>query len=252
MRRGKKYKNCCEINQQKVYKIHTKLTENTELLINILVSVIAYLLGSISFAVIFGKLFGKKDVRKEGSKNAGSTNVLRTVGKKAAILTLLCDVLKGVGAVLIALAIASVMNVSENEKLVMVQLSGIFVIIGHTLPIFFKFKGGKGVATALGVLLITNWHIGLICLVYALILMLLSQTVSLGSIAAAVLFPTLVITGTSGDTFITPGSYIIFSIIIIFIQLNEFSGIIKFKCIFIKHSIINYSKLTKILNNSML
>ena len=180
----------------------------------ILVSVIAYLLGSISFAVIFGKLFGKKDVRKEGSKNAGSTNVLRTVGKKAAILTLLCDVLKGVGAVLIALAIASIMNVSENEKLVMVQLSGLFVIIGHTLPIFFKFKGGKGVATALGVLLITNWHIGLICLVYALILMLLSQTVSLGSIAAAVLFPTLVITGTSADSFITPGSYIIFSIIL--------------------------------------
>ena len=180
----------------------------------ILVSVIAYLLGSISFAVIFGKIFGKKDVRKEGSKNAGSTNVLRTVGKKAAILTLLCDVLKGVGAVLIALAIASVMNVSENEKLVMVQLSGIFVIIGHTLPIFFKFKGGKGVATALGVLLITNWHIGLICLVYALILMLLSQTVSLGSIAAAVLFPTLVITGTSADSFITPGNYIFFSIVV--------------------------------------
>ena len=117
----------------------------------IIVSIIAYLLGSISFSVIFSKKLAGFDVREKGSGNAGTTNVLRTVGKKAAALTLLCDCLKGVFAVLIAFIAGKI--VKDTDSSLLVQLAGIFVVLGHTFPVFFKFKGGKGVATSLGVLL---------------------------------------------------------------------------------------------------
>ena len=132
----------------------------------ILMTVIAYLIGSISFSVIISKKMAGFDVREKGSGNAGSTNVLRTVGKKAAAITLICDVLKGVIAILIAMIIG---NIFKNvDKELIVQIAGIAVVLGHTFPIFFGFKGGKGVATSLGVLLMSNWQIGLICLVFAL------------------------------------------------------------------------------------
>lgn len=156
----------------------------------IIVAVIAYLIGSINFSIIISKKLAGFDVREKGSGNAGSTNVLRTVGKGAAILTLIGDILKGVVAILIALLAGKLVQGLDNSLLV--QLAGIFVIIGHTFPVFFGFKGGKGVATSLGVLLMTNWQIGLICLVFALVLMALTRMVSVGSIAAAILFPVLV------------------------------------------------------------
>lgn len=152
---------------------------------------LAYFLGSISFSIIFGKKFGGIDVRDKGSGNAGSTNVLRTVGKKAAALTLICDVLKGVIAVLISILIAKIWKI-ENVQIIK-HLAGLFAIIGHTFPIFFEFRGGKGVATSLGVLLTLNWKIGLICLIFALIIIAFTRIVSIGSILAAVLYPILTI-----------------------------------------------------------
>jgi len=188
----------------------------------IIVAVIAYLLGSISFSVIISKKIAGFDVREKGSGNAGSTNVLRTVGKKAAVLTLICDVLKGVVAVLIATLVGKIWK--ELDGALLVQLAGIFVIIGHTFPIFFKFKGGKGVATALGVLLITNWQIGLICLVFALVLMALTRMVSVGSIGAAILYPVLTIFIT--QNYIVTGNYIISSIIIaVLVVFNHRSNV---------------------------
>ena len=176
----------------------------------IIVSIIAYLLGSISFSVIFSKKFAGFDVREKGSGNAGSTNVLRTVGKKAAALTLLCDLLKGVLAILVAFVAGKI--VKDIDKSLLIQLAGIFVVLGHTFPVFFKFKGGKGVATSLGVLLMLNWQIGLICLVFALVLMALTRFVSLGSIGAAILFPVLTVFITTN--YLVEGSYIIFGIIL--------------------------------------
>ncbi len=188
----------------------------------IIVAVIAYLLGSISFSVIISKKMAGFDVREKGSGNAGSTNVLRTVGKKAAVLTLICDVLKGVVAVLIATLVGKIWK--DLDGALLVQLAGIFVIIGHTFPIFFKFKGGKGVATSLGVLLITNWQIGLICLVFALVLMALTQMVSVGSIGAAILYPVLTIFIT--QNYIVTGNYIISSIIIaVLVVFNHRSNV---------------------------
>lgn len=196
----------------------------------IIVAVIAYLLGSISFSVIFTKKFCGFDVREKGSGNAGSTNVLRTAGKKVALLTLICDILKGVVAVAIAIIIGLIIKADDVQKSVLVELAGIFVVIGHTFPVFFKFKGGKGVATALGVLLITNWKIGLICLIFALLLMCVSKIVSLGSIAAAVLFPVLCIF--IKDTYIVGNesahlSYIIFGIIMALIVIFNHRSNIK-------------------------
>ena len=169
----------------------------------ILMAVIAYLIGSISFSVIISKKMAGFDVREKGSGNAGSTNVLRTVGKKAAAITLICDVLKGVIAILIAMIIG---NIFKNvDKELIVQIAGIAVVLGHTFPIFFGFKGGKGVATSLGVLLMSNWQIGLICLVFALVLMILTKMVSVGSCGAAVLFPVLTLFINENYTVLTEG-----------------------------------------------
>ena len=178
----------------------------------IVVTIIAYLIGSISSSVIISKKMAGFDVRKKGSGNAGTTNVLRSVGKKAAIITLICDVLKGVVAILVAY-FAGLIFKDKIDKALLLQLAGLTVIIGHTFPIFFGFKGGKGIATALGVLLVTNWNIGLICLVFALVLMALTRIVSLGSIAAAVLFPILVMF-MPHTAYLVDGNYILFSILI--------------------------------------
>ena len=190
----------------------------------ILVILVAYLLGSISFSVIISKKMAGFDVREKGSGNAGATNVLRSVGKKAAVLTLLCDCLKGVVAVLFAVIVGKI--ASNTDKALLVQLAGIAVVIGHTFPIFFGFKGGKGVATSLGVLLVTNWQIGLICLVFALVLMALTKMVSMGSVGAAILFPVLVLF-IKTNFIVTEGSgYLIYSIILaVLVAFNHRSNI---------------------------
>ena len=157
----------------------------------IIVAIIAYLIGSVNFSVIISKKMAGFDVREKGSGNAGATNMLRSVGKKAAALTLLCDALKGVVAVLFAVLVGKIAK--NSDKALLVQIAGILVVVGHTFPVFFGFKGGKGVATSLGVLLVTNWQIGLICLVFALVLMALTKMVSMGSVGAAILFPVLVL-----------------------------------------------------------
>ena len=184
----------------------------------IIIAIIAYLVGSINFSVIISKRMAGFDVREKGSGNAGTTNMLRSIGVKAAVITLLCDILKGVVVILIAILIGNIVDGLDDALLV--QLAGIFVIIGHTFPIFFGFKGGKGIATSLGVLLMINWQIGLICLVFALILMAITRMVSVGSIAAAILFPVLVVF--IGQNYIVPvnnWSYLIFSIIIAILVL---------------------------------
>ena len=183
----------------------------------IIVAVIAYLIGSINFSVILSKKLAGFDVREKGSGNAGTTNMLRSVGKKAAAITLVCDVLKGVVAVLIALIIGAI--VQSADKSLLVQIAGILVVVGHTFPIFFEFKGGKGVATSLGILLISNWQIGLICLVFALVLIALTRMVSLGAVGAAVLFPVLTLF-IHNHYLVTDGSgYLVYSILLAIIVI---------------------------------
>ena len=159
------------------------------LTICILIAIIAYLIGSINFSVTLSKKMAGFDVRQKGSGNAGTTNMLRSVGKKAAAITLICDILKGVVSIGIAILVGYLFN--AQNKSILVQIAAIAVVIGHTFPIFFGFKGGKGVATSLGVLIMTNWQIGLICLAIAIIIMAITKMVSLGSCMAAIAFPLL-------------------------------------------------------------
>ncbi len=189
----------------------------------ICIGIIAYLIGSVNFSVIISKRVAGFDVREKGSGNAGTTNMLRSVGKGAAAITLICDILKGVVAIGIAMLLGSI--IPNVDKALLVQIAGIFVIIGHTFPVFFKFKGGKGIATSLGILLMINWQIGLICLVFALVLMALTRMVSLGSVAAAILYPVLTLFIT--EHYLVPGSYLIFSIIVAVIVLFNHRSNIK-------------------------
>lgn len=187
----------------------------------IAVAVIAYLIGSINFSVIISRKMAGFDVREKGSKNAGTTNMLRTVGKKAAAITLICDILKGVIAVIVAKLISSNIN-----QAVATQIAAVFVVIGHTFPIFFEFRGGKGVATSIGILLVMNWEIGLICLSYGIVIIALTRMVSLGSISAAILFPILTIF--INEHYIAEGaSFIPFGIVIAIIILFNHRANIK-------------------------
>jgi glycerol-3-phosphate acyltransferase PlsY len=199
------------------------------MVVYIIMAIIAYLIGSINFSVIFSKKMAGFDVREKGSGNAGSTNMLRSVGKKAALITLICDILKGVVSIGIAILLGNVIANMNRELLL--QIAGIAVVIGHTFPIFFGFKGGKGVATSLGVLLMSNWQIGLICLVFALVLMLLTRMVSLGSCAAAVLFPVLTLFINDNYTVLTEGKngnvYFIYSLLLAVIVLFNHRSNIK-------------------------
>lgn len=166
----------------------------------IIIAIIAYLIGSINFSILISKKKAGYDIRQKGSGNAGTTNMLRNLGKKYAAITLICDVLKGVVAIGIAIIAGNILG--DTNKALLVQIAGVAVVIGHTFPIFFGFKGGKGVATSLGILLMTNWQLGLICLVFALVLMALTRVVSMGSIAAAILYPILTL-------FVGGGHYIV-------------------------------------------
>ena len=187
----------------------------------IIVAIIAYLIGSINFSIIISKKMAGFDVREKGSGNAGTTNMLRSVGKKAALITLICDILKGVVSIGLAIIIG---NIAKNlDKELLVQIVGIAVVLGHTFPVFFGFKGGKGVATSLGVLLMSNWQIGLICLVFAIVLMALTRMVSLGSCTAAILFPVLTLFINQNYTVLSEGKngnvYFVYSVILAIIVL---------------------------------
>ena len=189
-------------------------------------AIIAYLIGSINFSVIFSKKFAGFDVREKGSGNAGTTNMLRSVGKKAAAITLICDILKGVVAILIAILLGNLFN-AQNKSL-LVQFAGIAVVIGHTFPVFFGFKGGKGVATSLGILIMSNWEIGLICLAVGITLIALTKMVSVGSCSAAILFA--VLTYFIHDNYIvSEGSgYLVYSIVLaLLILINHRSNIVR-------------------------
>lgn len=167
-------------------------------LVIIAVTVISYLIGSINFSIILSKAISGKDIRESGSGNAGATNMLRTHGKKMGVITLLLDVLKGIAAILLVGYIAYIKipdDVFFNMNDLCTQLyfalpyiAGVAVILGHNFPLYFGFKGGKGVATSLGVVLMLDWKAGLIVAVCAIAVMAITRYVSLGSILGGAAF----------------------------------------------------------------
>jgi glycerol-3-phosphate acyltransferase PlsY len=151
----------------------------------VLFGIAAYLIGSVSFAVVMSKLFGLADPRTYGSKNPGATNVLRSGNKKAAIATLLGDCLKGWFAVWLAQKYGPQYGVEDGG----VALVAIAVFLGHLWPVFFRFVGGKGVATALGVLLGLNIWLGVATLVTWLVIAYAFRYSSLAALVASVFAP---------------------------------------------------------------
>lgn len=146
----------------------------------LLSAVIGYLLGSLNNSIIVGKFYGI-DIRSHGSGNAGTTNALRTLGKKAAILVLIGDIAKGIIAYLAGYFICGTHLGG--------MVGGTAAILGHVWPVYFGFRGGKGVLTSLAVLLLIDWRIALGLLCVFVFIVLLTRYVSLGSIIAAALFP---------------------------------------------------------------
>ena len=153
----------------------------------LLATVAAYLVGSLSFAVIVSRVMGLSDPRTFGSKNPGATNVLRSGSKGAAILTLLLDAAKGWLPVVLVARFGSAYGLGDGT----LAMVGLAAFLGHLYPVFFKFVGGKGVATALGVLLGVNGWLGLAAVLIWLGMALVFRYSSLASITAAVLAPVL-------------------------------------------------------------
>ena len=148
----------------------------------IAVILIGYGVGNFATSYILGKVFKKTDIRKHGSGNAGATNALRVFGIKLAAATFLFDALKGVLAVIIGRMILGDIGG---------YIGGVFVVVGHNWPIVLRFKGGKGVASTIGVALTINYKIALICIVIGIIIVIMTKYVSLGSITAMTLLPIL-------------------------------------------------------------
>jgi glycerol-3-phosphate acyltransferase PlsY len=152
---------------------------------SVCVVVLAYLLGSLSFAVIVSRAMRLDDPRSYGSGNPGATNVLRSGNKIAAILTLLLDALKGVVAVLVARFLAD--RLADGDAIA--ALAGLAAFLGHLYPVFFRFQGGKGVATAAGVLLALNPWVGLASLATWLAIAIATRYSSLAALMTALLAP---------------------------------------------------------------
>jgi glycerol-3-phosphate acyltransferase PlsY len=169
---------------------------------------LAYLIGSLSFAVIVSKAFGLNDPRTYGSKNPGATNVLRSGSKKAAVITLVLDALKGFVPVLLVKLYGKDFDLGDGT----IALVALAAFLGHVWPVFFKFKGGKGVATAAGVIFGIDWLLGLGVVASFAILLFFFRWVSFASIVAAAFAPFFYLIGDRGPWYANKG--IMFAIFI--------------------------------------
>ncbi|MDR2932538.1 MAG: glycerol-3-phosphate 1-O-acyltransferase PlsY [Oscillospiraceae bacterium] len=154
----------------------------------LITALIAYVIGSLNFGIIVSRVYAKDDVRKHGSGNAGMTNMLRTYGKWPAIFTAAGDFLKAVAAIAIARLIFSHGGYSQSAA---GYFAGLFVLLGHLYPVFFRFKGGKGVVTSLGVIMVVNPVVFIILCVIFIPIVFITKIVSLSSILGAIAYPLL-------------------------------------------------------------
>lgn len=153
-----------------------------------IIAVVSYLLGSVSFAVIVTTLYKKRDIRNMGSGNAGATNVLRSVGKLPALLTTLGDLLKVFLSILFSRLMLRA-DLYQGLSVLGTYWAGFFCFLGHLYPVYFKFKGGKGVMTAIGMVFMIDWRIALLSLAVFAACLLTTRIVSLASIVAAIAYP---------------------------------------------------------------
>lgn len=155
----------------------------------LLIAVISYLLGSISFSIIFTRLFRRFDVREKGSGNAGATNVLRTAGKAPALLTFIFDFSKGIAAILLSLFLFKKMGVSIGDDSLIKFVAGLFCLLGHIFPVYFGFRGGKGVLTCAALIVLIDPRIFAIGISIFIIVLIITRIVSISSILGSLSFP---------------------------------------------------------------
>ncbi len=164
-----------------------------EILVIMIFGILAYLIGSLPTSVWLGEAYFGIDVRDYGSGNAGATNTFRVLGKRAGVVVMIVDIFKGWTATSMATLLFFADAVSE-ERLVFFKLAfGVLAVVGHIFPVYVNFKGGKGVATLLGMVLSIHTEAALLCILIFLIVLLASKYVSLGSIIAALAFPLLML-----------------------------------------------------------
>lgn len=176
----------------------------------LLCMIVPYLLGSLNFAIIISKLFYHDDIRKYGSGNAGMTNMLRTYGKIPALATLILDMAKGAIAVIFGMLVFASLGPA---------IAGLFSVLGHMFPCFYKFKGGKGVATTAVVILVTNPIVFFILLVIFLIIVVGTKYVSLASIMCAMIYP-LILSRFSNDGFGVLSAFAIAALVVFMHRSN--------------------------------
>lgn len=173
------------------------------------VFLVAYLIGSISTAIIVGRFMAGDDIRSHGSGNAGATNALRTYGKKAAVFVVLGDCLKAVAAILVGMIEAKVIGANAQTIQLAVYIAGVGAVLGHNFPLYFKFRGGKGILVSTVAILFADWKIGLAVIVFSILIMAITRYVSLGSVLGSVALVILGFIFHFGDT-----PYLIFAVIL--------------------------------------
>lgn len=179
-----------------------------------LVAIAAYLIGSVSFSIIFTRLFTGKDVRDQGSGNAGATNTLRAAGKLPALLTFAGDFLKCVAAILLAQFILVLFGGAVLDMMFIAFVAGIFCILGHIYPIFFGFRGGKAVASTGALVLMVDWRLFLVAFLVFAAVFAVTRIVSISSIIGvlSVPFTTYVVATARHQYFVWPDT--LFAVIV--------------------------------------
>lgn len=181
--------------------------------------VVAYLLGSINTSVIVGKIKGV-DIRKKGSGNAGMTNTLRVIGKTAAVYVFIFDFLKAIIALVASIFIAKAFVSEGGDALEYCKyVAGFGAVLGHNFPIYFGFKGGKGIVSSIAVIIFLDWRIGIIIAAVSILIMAITKYVSLGSVVGAILYPIFVIAFNTDFDVVTVPYYIAMSVVISLLAL---------------------------------
>ncbi len=190
-----------------------------------------YLFGSLNASIIFSWVFKGTDIRNAGSKNAGMTNTLRVFGKKAAVFVFVFDLFKAIISVLLARWIVSAV-VKDNTAVIQIAeyLAGFGAVLGHNFPLYFKFKGGKGILSSWGAIMMFDYRIAIVLIVVFLLVVSITRYVSLASICASVSFPVCVVLLNIWNPVSTTGVYILLSVLMAALAVYRHKANIKRLC----------------------
>lgn len=188
--------------------------QNSSVLYALLLTVLqGYLIGSINTSIIVSKL-KKDDIRAHGSGNAGATNTLRVLGKTAAALVTLGDALKVIITIILGAYIAKWFNLGEDMVAYCKYLAAFFTVLGHNFPVFFGFRGGKGIVTSTTVIFMLDWRIGIMVLAVSLIIIVLTRYVSVGSMLGCMLYPLFVFAYLDGEMLMYKKMHLVLAIVL--------------------------------------